>query len=39
MIESYKDPDQITSPYKFEEDVLVEQSLSPSSFEDFIGQQ
>jgi len=39
MIESYKDPDQITSPDKFEEDVLVEQSLRPSSFEDFIGQQ
>ena len=38
MIESYKDPDQITSPDKFEEDVLVEQSLRPSSFDDFIGQ-
>ena len=38
MIESYKDPDQITSPDKFEEDVLVEQSLRPSSFYDFIGQ-
>ena len=39
MIESYKDPHQITSPDKFEEDVLVEQSLRPSSFDDFIGQQ
>ena len=38
MIESYKDPDQITSPDKFEEDVLAEQSLRPSSFDDFIGQ-
>ena len=38
MIESYKDPKQITSPDKFEEDVLVEQSLRPSSFDDFIGQ-
>ena len=38
MIESYKDPNQITSPDKFEEDVLVEQSLRPSSFYDFIGQ-
>ena len=39
MIESYKDSDQITSPDKFEEDVLVEQTLRPSSFDDFIGQQ
>ena len=31
MIESYKDPNQITSPDKFEEDVLAEQSLRPSS--------
>ena len=38
MIESFKDPHQITSPDKFEEDVLVEQSLRPSSFDDFIGQ-
>ena len=39
MIESYKDSDQITSPDKFEEDVFVEQTLRPSSFDDFIGQQ
>jgi len=39
MIESYKDSNQITSPDKFEEDVLVEQSLRPSCFDDFIGQQ
>ena len=39
MIESYKDPNQITSPDKFEEDTLVEQTLRPSSFDDFIGQQ
>ena len=38
MIESYKDSDQITSPDKFEEDVVVEQTLRPSSFDDFIGQ-
>lgn len=38
MIESYKDPDHITSPDKFEEDAQVEQSLRPSSFDDFIGQ-
>ena len=39
MIESYKDSDQITSPDKFEEDVFVEQTLRPSSFDEFIGQQ
>ena len=39
MIESYKDPQHITSPDKFEEDALVEPSLRPSSFDDFIGQQ
>ena len=39
MIESYNNPDQITSPDKFEEDVLVEQSLRPNSFDDFVGQQ
>ena len=39
MIESYKNPDQITSADKFEEDTLIEQSLRPSSFDDFIGQQ
>ncbi len=39
MIESYKDTNQITSPDKFEEDVLVEQTLRPSCFDDFIGQQ
>ena len=39
MIESYKSTDQLTSPDKFEEDVLVEQSLRPSCFNDFVGQQ
>ena len=39
MIESYKSTDQLTSPDKFEEDVLVEQSLRPSCFDDFVGQQ
>ena len=39
MIESHKDTNQITSPDKFEEDVLVEQTLRPSCFDDFIGQQ
>ena len=39
MIESYNNPDQITSPDKFEEDVLAEQSLRPNSFDDFVGQQ
>jgi len=39
MIESYKNSDQITSPDKFEEDVLDEKSLRPSCFNDFIGQQ
>ena len=39
MIESYKNTDQLTSPDKFEEDVLVEQSLRPSCFDDFVGQQ
>ena len=38
MIESYKDLHHITSPDKFEEDILVEQTLRPSSFDDFIGQ-
>ena len=38
MIESYKNPEQITSPDKFEEDVFDEQSLRPSRFDDFIGQ-
>ena len=38
MIESYKNTDPLTSPDKFEEDLLVEQSLRPSSFDDFIGQ-
>ena len=39
MIESYKNTDQLTSPDKFEDDVLVEQSLRPSCFDDFVGQQ
>ena len=38
MIESYKNSDQITSPEKFEEDAIVEQSLRPSRFDEFIGQ-
>ena len=38
MIESYKNPQQITSPDKFDEDTVVEQSLRPSCFDDFIGQ-
>ena len=32
-------PFRIVSPKKFEEDVLVEQSLRPSSFDEFVGQQ
>jgi len=32
MIESYKDPKNITSPDKIEEDVLDEKSLRPSNF-------
>ena len=39
MIESHKDTNQITSPDKFEEDVLVEQTLRPSCFDYFIVQQ
>lgn len=39
MIESFKNSNQITSPDKFEEDALVEQSLRPDKFSDFIGQQ
>ena len=39
MIESFKNTDQLTSPDKFEDDVLVEQSLRPSCFDDFVGQQ
>ena len=39
MIESHKSTDQLTSPDKFEDDVLVEQSLRPSCFDDFVGQQ
>ena len=38
MIESYKDPQHLTSPDKLDEDTLVEQSLRPSSFDDFVGQ-
>jgi len=38
MIESFKDTNQFTSPNKFEEDTLAEQSLRPNKFEDFIGQ-
>ena len=28
----------VNSPDKFDEDILVEQSLRPSSFDDFVGQ-
>ena len=38
MIESYKNSEQITSPDKFEEDILAEKSIRPCSFNDFIGQ-
>ncbi len=38
MIESYKNPQHITSPDKFDDDAVVEQSLRPSRFDDFIGQ-
>ena len=39
MIESYNNnTDQVTSPDKFEEDVLLEKSLRPDCFDDFIGQ-
>ena len=39
MIESYNNHDQITSPNKYEEDVLLEKSLRPERFDDFVGQQ
>ena len=39
MIESYHHPDQVTSPDKFEEDIILEQSLRPNCFDDFIGQE
>ncbi|MDP6570950.1 MAG: Holliday junction branch migration DNA helicase RuvB [Candidatus Marinimicrobia bacterium] len=38
MIESYNNPQHITSPDKFDDDAVVEQSLRPSRFDDFIGQ-
>ena len=38
MIESFHNPDQVTSPDKFEEDAVLEQSLRPSRFDEFIGQ-
>ena len=38
MIESLHNPDQVTSPDKFEEDVILEQSLRPSRFDEFVGQ-
>ena len=38
MIESYNNPDQVTSPDKFEEDIALEKSLRPSKFDDFVGQ-
>ena len=39
MIESFHNPDQVTSPDKFEEDVILEQSLRPSQFNEFVGQE
>ena len=38
MIESFNNPDQVTSPDKFEEDAILEQSLRPSLFDEFVGQ-
>ena len=38
MIESIHNPDQVTSPDKFEEDVILEHSLRPNQFNDFVGQ-
>ena len=38
MIESYHNTDQVTSPDKFEEDAILEQSLRPSRFDEFVGQ-
>jgi Holliday junction DNA helicase RuvB len=38
MIESFHNPDQVTSPDKFEEDAILEQSLRPSRFDEFVGQ-
>ena len=38
MIESYHNPDTVTSPDKFEEDEILEQSLRPSRFDEFVGQ-
>ncbi|MEE2858756.1 MAG: Holliday junction branch migration DNA helicase RuvB [Candidatus Neomarinimicrobiota bacterium] len=38
MIESYNNPDQVTSPDKFEEDIALEKSLRPSKFDEFVGQ-
>ena len=38
MIESFNNPDQVTSPDKFEEDIVLEQSLRPSRFDEFVGQ-
>ena len=39
MIESFHNPDQVTSPDKFEEDEILEQSLRPSRFDEFVGQE
>ena len=39
MIESYNNPDQVTSPDKFVEDAILEQSLRPSRFDEFVGQE
>jgi len=38
MIESFHNPDQVTSPDKFDEDAILEQSLRPSRFDEFVGQ-
>ena len=39
MIESFHNPDQVTSPDKFEEDEILEKSLRPSRFDEFVGQE
>jgi len=38
MIKSFNSNDSLTSPDKLDEDILNEQNLRPSTFNDFIGQ-
>jgi len=38
MIKSFNSDDNLTSPKKFDEDIVNENSLRPLSFNDFIGQ-